>query len=606
MSTNRFHILQECDDVVSEYSCDSPNTIHAHIDITPAADPNQGYKHLKASRNDAITISNPTTALKGKQKVKSTQVEVKHQGCPYTQAYRPKTKVVTNNSADTTGAHVNLDLRHESTNGTKYDLDLHHNPKRSYKNFLPTCQTLQEWEANTKFKFGFIPLGELKLPQEVVVNQSPLDSLQLHKKIKESGASNFMQDQIMLDSQLKPDAWDKYLQGYWDKQLPLLVRFGFPLDFNREAQLVNHSDNHSSAKAYPNDINAYLQEEIAHKAILGPYTQPPLPGLHRSPFMSREKPDSPHRRVIIDLSFQHFTSVNAGISKDIYLDTPFILKLPTIYNITHQIRTLGKGCHLYKVDISRAFRHVKLDPRGYDLLGLRHVNWYVDTCLHFGYRHGSALFQRLSDAVRHIMRQKGYDIMNYIDDILEIDVPSKIEASFDALQSLLHDLGFEISKKKLVAPTTSMNCLGILVDTINFTLAIPQAKMEEILQVCEQWRHKNHCDKCQLQSLLGNLLYVTKCVRTSRFFLNRLQDFLWSMEGKGHTTLTIDAKRDINWFIKFMPIFNGVVFFDQKPVKCSIELDASLTGLGARWGSRVYTLALPLGYLDMNIAILKF
>ena len=57
--------------------------------------------------------------------------------------------------------------------------------------------------------------------------------------------------------------------------------------------------------------------------------------------MTREKPDSPHRRVIIDLSFPHGTSVDSGISKDIYLDTPFILKLPTVVNITHQIKTLG-------------------------------------------------------------------------------------------------------------------------------------------------------------------------------------------------------------------------------------------------------------------------
>ena len=116
------------------------------------------------------------------------------------------------------------------------------------------------------------------------------------------------------------------------------------------------------------------------------------------------------------------------------------------------------------------------------------------------------------------MHQKGYDVMNYIDDILGIDVPSKIDASFDALQSLLRHLCFEISMKKLVAPTTSMNCLGIMVDTINFTLAIPQAKMQEILQACDHWLHKNHCDKRQLQSLIGSLLYVTKCVHTSRFF----------------------------------------------------------------------------------------
>ena len=129
--------------------------------------------------------------------------------------------------------------------------------------------------------------------------------------------------------------------------------------------------------------------------------------------------------------------------------------------------------------------------------------------------------------------------------------------------------------------------------------------MQEILLACDQWCHKTHCDKRQLQSLLGSLLYVTKCIRTSRLFLNRLLNFLRSMEDKGHTALTIDAKWDINWFVKFMPTFNGVVFFYQKPVKSSIELDASLRGLGARWGSRVYTLNLSLGYLDMHIAHLE-
>ena len=52
--------------------------------------------------------------------------------------------------------------------------------------------------------------------------------------------------------------------------------------------------------------------------------------------MTREKPNAPHCRVIIDLSFPYGKSVNAGIQKDIYLDTPFLLKLSTIDTITAQ------------------------------------------------------------------------------------------------------------------------------------------------------------------------------------------------------------------------------------------------------------------------------
>ena len=47
---------------------------------------------------------------------------------------------------------------------------------------------------------------------------------------------------------------------------------------------------------------------------------------------------------------------------------------------------------LYKIDISRAFIHVKLYPREYDLLGLYHVDLYIDTCLPFWYHHGSSLY----------------------------------------------------------------------------------------------------------------------------------------------------------------------------------------------------------------------
>ena len=101
---------------------------------------------------------------------------------------------------------------------------------------------------------------------------------------------------------------------------------------------------------------------------------------------------------------------------------------------------------LYMMDISREFRHVKLDPSEYDLLGLCHIDLYIDTCLPFRYRHGSALYQRLRDVVCHIMRRRNYDIINYIDDILEIDLPSRIDSLFDALCDLLPQLGFQISK----------------------------------------------------------------------------------------------------------------------------------------------------------------
>ena len=119
--------------------------------------------------------------------------------------------------------------------------------------------------------------------------------------------------------------------------------------------------NHTSGIQFTDDM--YLSEEKSFGVILDPFKESPINDLHISPFLTREKPGAPHRRVIVDLSFPHSSSVNDGVQLDTYLGTPFILTLPTIDNITNQVKKLGRGWHLYKSDLSRAFRHIKLDLR---------------------------------------------------------------------------------------------------------------------------------------------------------------------------------------------------------------------------------------------------
>ena len=195
--------------------------------------------------------------------------------------------------------------------------------------------------------------------------------------------------------------------------------------------------------------------------------------LHHSPLMTRGKPGAPHRRVIVDLSFPKGQSVNTGVTKAIYLGTPFILTLPSIDTITSTVKKWGKGCLIYKLDISRAFRHKKLGPSEYDLLGIRHHGHYIDTCLAFSFCSGSALFQRISDAICYIMTQRSYDLIHYTDDVIGVGLPSVRTKAFTDLQSLVRQLGLDISVKKLVAPDTCVNCL-LIIDTKCFTVSVPE------------------------------------------------------------------------------------------------------------------------------------
>ena len=108
------------------------------------------------------------------------------------------------------------------------------------------------------------------------------------------------------------------------------------------------------------------------------------------------------------------------MGSDSYLGTDFVLTYPPVDNITDEVLKLGKGCQISKIDISRAFHHVLIDPGDLDLLGLYWDNYFLDFSLPFGYKHSSSMFLRILDAVHFIMRQEGHSIWNYIDDFHQI------------------------------------------------------------------------------------------------------------------------------------------------------------------------------------------
>ena len=112
---------------------------------------------------------------------------------------------------------------------------------------------------------------------------------------------------------------------------------------------------------------------------------------------------------------------------------------------------------LYKIDLSRAFRHVKLGTKDYNLLGLYLEGAYFNSCLSFGIKHGLAIFQRISDAIRFIMSKSNFHVMNYIDDIIGHSVCSEAQKSFDYLKNLLLELGFQLSENKIVTPSIRLH-----------------------------------------------------------------------------------------------------------------------------------------------------
>ena len=216
----------------------------------------------------------------------------------------------------------------------------------------------------------------------------------------------------------------EYICNYFDQQLVDLIEYGFPLDFDINRKLESTLQNHVSARNYPTHVDEYIQEELSHNAIMGPLDHKPF-HLHISPLMTRDKSSSDCCRTIFDLSFPKGYSVNNGVLKDSYLGKEFQMHYPTVDTIVNTLNNLGPGANIFKVDISRAFCHLRIDPGDIDVLALQHRDkLYIDLSLPFGYRLGAFFFSKISDAVRYIMSQNDHNaLLNYIDDLIYCALP---------------------------------------------------------------------------------------------------------------------------------------------------------------------------------------
>ena len=127
-------------------------------------------------------------------------------------------------------------------------------------------------KAQIGTKFGCVPLAPIYVYKgENKVWHSVPDVLMAHTLIRNTGNPSFLGLRIPVRTNLNVSSWRKHLSDYFDQQLPDLIEFGFPLDFDRTRHLQSTLVNHASARLYPDHVSKYIQEEVGFKAMLGPW-----------------------------------------------------------------------------------------------------------------------------------------------------------------------------------------------------------------------------------------------------------------------------------------------------------------------------------------------
>lgn len=416
----------------------------------------------------------------------------------------------------------------------------------------------------------------------------------MYNEIIAKAVPNFIGARIPLTSGLSIDRWRFHLASYHDQTLCEFLEFGWPLGYKAETPPLSVDTNHPSAKAFMSHVNNFLQTELNHQALLGPFKQPPFqPWTRISPLLTRAKKDSSARRIIVDLSFPTGHSVNDGIDPKDHFGNDITYSLPSIIDLINLVQRSGQACYLWKADLTRAYRQLRVDPADSPLLAIKvdsHI--YLDRCPPFGCRSSASICQRMANSLVYIMASKGHHVIAYLDDFGGCH-DSLIEAqkAYNTFKELAKDLGLQLATNKCCPPNNKMEWLGYHVDTIAMSVTIPQAKLDETLQECKLWLSRAHATKRMIQQIAGKLLFICNCVHQGRKFMARILAALRDIGTRQWITIDKEFKADINWFCKYAEQGNGILLCAPKKQQLYIECDSSLHGAGGNNDEKYYAWA---------------
>lgn len=118
-------------------------------------------------------------------------------------------------------------------------------------------------------------------------------------------------------------------------------------------------------------------------------------------------------------------------------------------------------------------------------------------------------------------------------------------------------------------------------------MSIPETKVSETLIAVAKYRKRRSMLKKELQSVIGRLIHIAKCVAPARLFVSRLLDALREAKKK-YVKITTEMKADFQWFETFCKDWNGISLIPPCRPNKTITVDASLTGIGGTDGERAY------------------
>ena len=267
-----------------------------------------------------------------------------------------------------------------------------------------------------------------------------------------------------------------------------------------------------------------VMKEVKAKRYAGPYVNVPFKTFIQSPIGLVPKNQGKDTCLIFHLSYpRNGSSVNS--------ETPpehCSVKYPDFDEAVHrcldEFESSFKGIDLKflfigKSDMRSTFRNLGMSVIQFKFLVMKARSpfdgkWYyfVDKCLPFGAAISCAHFQTFSNVVGHIVQVKiQKKIINYLDDFLFVAI-FKVWCD-DQIRMFLEVcelIKFLVSMEKAFWGEKCVVFLGLLLDTVNRVVCVPEDKIQKAINLIEAmiWQKNSKMTVKQMEQLCGFLNFL--------------------------------------------------------------------------------------------------
>ena len=365
---------------------------------------------------------------------------------------------------------------------------------------------------------------------------------------------------LLIQSQYKPDEIEFLNKG---------ITKGFDIGYQGNKEVKLTSNNLKFIIGDETVLWNKVMKEVANGRYAGPYDYIPFDNYIQSPLGLVPKDGGKDVRLIFHLS--HPRNPKSGIPESVNANTPKELcsvKYPSFDDAVMLCIINGRSCLIAKSDLKSAFRNLGIKPDCWCYLVMMAIDpetgkryYFVDKCLLFGAAISCALFQRVSNAIAHIvMYRTGQQLINYLDDYFFAALLKMMcNGQVDEFLKVCSAVNFPVALDKTFRATTQLVFLGLLINTVSQTVHVPIEKIKKALDLLHRALNKKPSKMrlIELQQLCGTLNFICLAVLPGRAFIRRLYKGTSSKTGKKlksyhHIRIDKGIKQDMNMWILFL------------------------------------------------------